>query len=231
MKRSNRLVLLIGIFLALIAFVLIIVTLSGNGSGGPNASAEPTTTSLVVASRDIKLGDVIQDNDVEDSTIAITDFPPNGIKLDSLVIGQIARANVVKGQAVTTDVLNGPGGQISHITVPPGYVAMAVQVDQVSGVGTIINAGDFVDMVTGVTGTDKIPVDIAPVPAAPRAGGSPAPRGLTPEVRPYNPTTVKTLIQGIQVLGTCSRRRRAATASSPRRAASPARPSTASSRS
>ena len=43
---------------------------------------------------------------------------------------------------------------------------MAVQVDQVSGVGTIINAGDFVDMVTGVTGTDKVPVDIAPVPAA-----------------------------------------------------------------
>ncbi len=95
-----------------------------------------------------------------------------------------------------------PAARSRHITVPPGYVAMAVQVDQVSGVGTIINAGDFVDMVTGVTGTDKIPVDIAPVPAAPRAGGSPAPRGLTPEVRPYNPTTVKTLIQGIQVLGT-----------------------------
>jgi Flp pilus assembly protein CpaB len=203
LKRSNRLVLLIGIFLALIAFVLILLTLNGGGPGSSPTATEPTTTTMVVASRDIKLGDIIQDQDVEQSTVAITDFPGNGIKLDSLVIGQVARAPVVKGQAITTDVLQGPGGQISHITVPAGYVAMAVQVDQVSGVGTVINAGDFVDMVTGVTGTDKVPVDIAPAPVAPRAGGSPVPRGqLAPEVRPYNPTTVKTLIQGIQVLGT-----------------------------
>jgi Flp pilus assembly protein CpaB len=202
LKRSNRLILLIGIFLALIAFVLIIVTLNGNSGGGPGASAEPTTTTMVVASRDIKLGDVIQDSDVEQSTVNIVDFPANGIKLDSLVIGQVARAGVVKGQAITTDVLQGPGGQITHITVPQGYVAMAVQVDQVSGVGTIINAGDYVDMVTGITGTDKVPLTIAPVPVAPKGSAAPAPRALAPEVRPYNPTTVKTLVQGIQVLGT-----------------------------
>ena len=108
---------------------------------------------------------------------------------------------------------------------------MAVQVDQVSGVGTIINAGDYVDMVTGITGTDKVPSNIAPVPAAPRAARLARPRGLTPEIRPYNPTTVKTLIQGIQVLGTllppADRQREQPRA----RAASPARPSTASSRS
>ena len=79
---------------------------------------------------------------------------------------------------------------------------MAVQVDQVTGVGTIINAGDYVDMVTGITGTDKVPTNIAPVPVDPRGSATPAPRGLAPETRPYNPTTVKTLVQGIQVLGT-----------------------------
>ena len=80
---------------------------------------------------------------------------------------------------------------------------MAVQVDQVTGVGTIIKAGDYVDVVTGVTGTDKIPLVVSPT-ARPGGGGNatPAPRGFAPEVLPYNPTTVKTLIQGVQVLGT-----------------------------
>ena len=201
MKRSNRLVLLIGIFLALIAFVLILVTLNGNGNG-PAASAEPTTTTIVVASRDIDLGAIIEDRDVEEASVAIVDFPPNGIKLKSLVVGQVARADVVEGQAVTTEVLQGSSGQIQNIKVPQGYVAMAVQVDQVTGVGTIINAGDYVDMVTGITGTDKVPTNIAPVPVAPRGSAAPPARGLAPETRPYNPTTVKTLVQGIQVLGT-----------------------------
>ena len=121
---------------------------------------------------------------------------------------------------------------INNIKVPQGYVAMSVQVDQVSGVGTIINAGDYVDMVTGITGTDKVPVDIAPAPAAPRANGSPVPRGqLTPEVRPYNPTTVKTLIQGIQVLGTLLPPPSSGSEAARRERPAQPRPSTASSRS
>lgn len=205
MKRSNRLVLLIGIFLALIAFVLILLTLGGNQGPGATPTAA-TTTTIVVASRDIKLGDTIKDQDVEQSEINITDFPPNGIKLDSLVIGQISRANVTKGQAVTTEVLTGASGTIGNVTIPPGYVAMAVQVDQVTGVGTVIKAGDYVDMVTGVTGTDKVPLVVSPTarPGAPlKANATPPPRaGFLPEVLPYNSTTVKTLIQGVQVLGT-----------------------------
>ena len=58
----------------------------------------------------------------------------------------------MSGQAVTTDVLEGASGGIDNIVVPAGFVAMAVQVDQVTGVGTIIKAGDYVDMVTGITG-------------------------------------------------------------------------------
>ena len=144
---------------------------------------------------------------MEQSDVNITDFPANGIKLDSLVIGQIARANVVKGQAVTTEVLEGPSGTIGNVTVPSGFVAIAIQVDQVTGVGTVIKAGDYVDMVTGVTGTDKVPLVVSPTArpggATPRPNATPPPRaGFIPEVLPYNSTTVKTLIQGVQVLGT-----------------------------
>ena len=82
---------------------------------------------------------------------------------------------------------------------------MAVQVDQVTGVGTIIKAGDYVDIVNGITGTDKVPLVVSPTIRPGGGGGNatPAPRGgFAPEVLPYNSTTVKTLIQGVQVLGT-----------------------------
>jgi hypothetical protein len=71
-------------------------------------------------------------------------------------------------------------------------------------VGTIIKAGDYVDMVTGITGNDKIPlVEASARPAgSPRPNATPPPAGFVPEVLPYNNTSVKTLIQGVQVLGT-----------------------------
>ena len=40
----------------------------------------------------------------------------------------------------------------------PGLRAIAVQVDQSTGVGTLINVGDRVDMVVGFTGADKLPL-------------------------------------------------------------------------
>ena len=158
-----------------------------------------------MATKAIDLGATIQAADVTTNDIAITDFPPNGIKLTSLVVGQIARQPVVSGQAITTDVLAGASGSIQNIQVPVGHVAMAVQVDQVTGVGTIIKAGDYVDIVNGITGTDKVPLVVSPTIRPGGGGGNatPAPRGgFAPEVLPYNSTTVKTLIQGVQVLGT-----------------------------
>ena len=67
---------------------------------------------------------------------------------------------------------------------------MAVQVDQVTGVGTVIKTGDYVDMVVGLTG-DKFPVVTV----------NPADDSVT-VVSGLNSTSVKLLLQGMQVLGT-----------------------------
>ena len=74
------------------------------------------------------------------------------------------------------------------IDVPPGLRAIAVQVDQVSGVGTVINSGDYVDAVVGFTG-DKFPV----VTLNPQDDSITVVAGL-------NGTSVKLLIEGMQVL-------------------------------
>ncbi len=203
MKRSNRLVLLIGIFLALVAFVLILFTLNG-GSTPSGQQANPTTVNVVVAKKDIPLSAKITADAVETKEIAIADKPGNGFSDPAFVIGQTARKAVTAGQLITTDVLSG-GGSISSIQVPAGFVGVPLLVDQVTGVGTLIKAGDFVDVVTGITGADKLPLveGVTPRPvASARASASPGPAGYEPEALLYNPTTVKVLSEGLQVLGT-----------------------------
>ena len=190
MKRSNRLILLIGIFLAVVAFVLILITLQG-GNKGSNGQAPVTTTHWVIAKTNIALGSKITPDMVGvTEEKPLTDKPPASYGDPSAVIGLTARQNVTEGQAITPDILNGTSGSILNIEVPPGKVAMAVQVDQVSGVGTVTKAGDYVDMVVALTG-DKFPVVTL----------NPTDQSVT-VVSGLNSTSVKLLLQGMQVLGT-----------------------------
>jgi Flp pilus assembly protein CpaB len=163
LKRSNRLVLLIGIFLALIAFMLI----AFSGVIAPRKvepSAAPTTGKVVVAARNVALGATFAEAD-----LTFKDFPlpvPVDSYADtSLVVGKPARASVQAGQLIDSTVINGGEGQVTNIEVPPGRVAMTVKVDQVSGVGTIIKTGDYVDAMVAF---NIKPVIIDPATGEPR---------------------------------------------------------------
>jgi len=189
LKRSNRLVLLIGIFLALVAFVLVILTLQG-GSTDPGQAVAPTTTTVVIAARDLPLGTKITADAVTTETRPLTEKPVNGFTATGDVIGQTARQPVTKGQTITTAIINGTAGSILDITVPAGKIGIAVQVDQVSGVGTLTKTGDHVDLLVALTG-DKFPV----------VSVNPDDDSIT-VVSGLNSTSVKLLLQGIQVIGT-----------------------------
>ena len=194
MKRSNRLVLLVGIFLAVLAFVGIFVLLQG-GSTPRTDDQSLRKTTRVIALQDIPLGSVITDPMIDTQTdIPIEQAATNGFKDQALVIGQTARQEVKAGQEITQATLQGGTaiGQCSEVKVPTGQRAVAVQVDQVTGVGTLNKPGDFVDMVVGFTG-DKFPV----VQVQPQAGTGQA--GIT-VVSGLNSTSVKLLLQGMQVL-------------------------------
>ena len=91
MKRSNRLVLLIGIFLALVAFILIVMLLGqpGGGTGQTGPSASPTVVKVVVAAKDIDLGARMVATDLTTKDVQAP-APPDSFADTSLVIGQIA---------------------------------------------------------------------------------------------------------------------------------------------
>lgn len=187
MKRSNRLVLLIGIFLAIVAFVLIVVMLGGNGGDNQlRPTAAPTTGNVVVATKDIELGAAIQQDQVGLKEIALSSKPADSYTETVLVVGQIARQAVTAGQLITSAVIS-DNGSIEQLDVPVGKVGMSVKVNQLSGVGTVIKAGDYVDAV--------VAFDIKPIYTDPETG--------LPKAAEIDPSpTVKALLQGMQVLGT-----------------------------
>jgi Flp pilus assembly protein CpaB len=190
LKRSNRLVLLIGVFLAVLAFVGIALFL--NTPGGPGGSTPPppvTKLPTVIATQDIPLGTRVTDAMLTTQDKNVDGERKSGAFADKgLVIGQIARRPITTGAQLEAADFSTAATGCAQVDVPAGKVAMAVQVDQVSGVGTIINTGDFVDMIVGFTG-DKFPVVTL----------NPTDNSIT-VVSGLNGTSVKVLLEGMQVL-------------------------------
>lgn len=189
MKRSNRLVLLVGVFLAVVAFVGIAIVLGGPRNGPDDSRVVPTELPTVMAAKDIPLGTTVTTDmltilqkkiDGERKTTAFQDT--------SLVVGKVARRPIKTDSQLEQADFDTSGTGCGVIDVPPTFSAMAVQVDQVSGVGTIINTADYVDMLVGFSG-DKFPV----VTLNPQDDSITVVSGL-------NGTSVKLLLQGMQVL-------------------------------
>ncbi|HEY8847378.1 MAG TPA: Flp pilus assembly protein CpaB [Candidatus Limnocylindrales bacterium] len=187
MKRSNRLVLLIGVFLAVLAFVGIALLLSGNNT--PPPQTVQTSLPTVIATKDIPLGATVTADmlKVEDRKID-TERKTTAFTSAELVIGHVARRPITTGAQLETADFDTSTTGCGTVDVPKGLRAISVQVDQVSGVGTIINSGDYVDLLVGFTG-DKFPVVTV----------NPTDQTIT-VVSGLNGTSVKLLLQGMQVL-------------------------------
>jgi Flp pilus assembly protein CpaB len=191
LKRSNRLIILVGIFLAIVAFVGVFLILQGQGGGGGETPASRTTTPTVFATTNIPLGTEV----TADMVRLEEEFPndqrdPAAFNSTTLVVGKIARADIAEGKQLTSaDFSSGAG--LTSIDCPETLRCIAVQVDQVTGVGTLIRAGDYVDMVVGFT-SEKFPiVQIDP------EDGTITPVGELAS----SASTVKVLLQGLQVQG------------------------------
>ena len=191
MKRSNRLVLLVGVFLAIVAFVGILLLLQQS----PTTTGEdvvPTTGTIVVATSNIPLSTRIRADQVEAQTVPLAEVSPGSFGLVAQVIGQIARQPVLEGGEITTTTLTGGfTGTVIDVQTPPGLRAIAVRVDQTSGVGTVIKTGDYVDTLIALTEEQFASVVEDPANPEQVIVTNPGPKGAT----------VKLILQGMQVLG------------------------------
>jgi Flp pilus assembly protein CpaB len=145
-NRSNRLVIFVGVLLAILAFVGIVILLNQTKTPGP----ETTKVTVVVAKADIKIGDPVTPDKV-----AERDVDPGAVletRLGSIsqVTGQPALYAIPKDSQVTKESI-GIGGGVSPISpqLQPGEKAIAFQVDPVTGLNFLIQPGDHVDVVLG----------------------------------------------------------------------------------
>jgi len=191
-RRTSRLVLLLGIFLAALTFVVVLFLSNGSGGTGNNGqpagpTAPPTQLPVVVAVSDIPLGTVVTADLLTTRTIAVPSIETNALGDVSQAVGKTTRTNLVAGQQVhATDFQN----RAVPLTVPAGKRAFPIQVNELTGVLNLLDVGDNVDLIVSLRG------DAFPVVQVLSDGSVTVVSGI-------NPLSVKIplLMQDVQIIG------------------------------
>jgi Flp pilus assembly protein CpaB len=189
--------LIAGVLLAGVAFVAV---LAFGGIGTTPVTAPPADVNVVVAALDLTLGTELSADKLTTQTRPQAEASGTYQRPEELV-GQIVRRAVPAGQAITAGDFDTKGlAQIAQ-SLQPGFRAIAVPLSSVDSVGALVQPGDRVDALISLTDTDGLNPVVRPNPLA----GQTTVDGSVPE--PYtildvylNNTTVKVVVQNVQVL-------------------------------
>jgi Flp pilus assembly protein CpaB len=151
LKRSNRLILLIGVLLAAVAFVGVIMISSPGGTQNATPTPPPTTAKVVEAKLDIAAGTKLSAAMVQLVEVPIAAYTTDSIPATDLAIGKRVFRAVSAGEQIGFSYFTETGAAVSVTdNIPKGLRAMAIQVDQVTGIGTLIHTGDSVDVIVSI---------------------------------------------------------------------------------
>ena len=190
MRRTSRLVLLLGVFLAALVFVVILLGMGGGGNqpGGPAAS--PTAATIlptVVAAVDIPLGTIVTQDMLQSRDIAVN-LRQAGVFGDiSQAVGKTTRAAILTGGQVRASDMQ---DRAVPLAVPVGRRAMTIAVNELTGVANLLDVGDTVDLIISLRG------DAFPVVQVLSDGSVTVVSGI-------NPLSIKLplLLQDVQIIG------------------------------
>ena len=150
--RTNRALILLGLFLGLVSAALVVVYLSKADGGGGNVSAAKTP--VVVASQDIPAGTRVTEEMLTLKPIASDAVPPGAFLKTDDVVGQVTRVPLVSGEQVIPTKVAATGIAITDVENPPlayvipeGMRAVSVEVSSVIGASGLIRPGDYVDVI------------------------------------------------------------------------------------
>jgi pilus assembly protein CpaB len=189
-KRSNRLVILVGVLLAVLAFVGIVILLN---QGQPSAPTARTQTVLVATER-IDVDTEITAEMVEPTEVPLDGVDGTPVTAESRVIGRRAVSAIAEGAQVNEERV-GLARALESISarLQPGEKAVAFQVDRVTGLNFLLAEGDHIDIV--ITQTIQVLQPTADSAADPDA----APR-FEPVQGLEAARTVKTVLQNRRVI-------------------------------
>jgi Flp pilus assembly protein CpaB len=194
-KRSNRLVILVGVLLAVLAFVGIVVLLNQ----GPTDGEPPTSNVLVlVATEDIAIGDPCTPDLAEAREVDEGAVQQTRLSDPSQLTGRPALVPIVPGEQITAEkcgLVTGPVTPESQLEA--GEKAIAFQVDRVTGLDFLLVPGDHIDIVVA---QDVTPIQQTADSVTEQQDNPDAPARYEAVTGLSNARTVKTIIQDRRVL-------------------------------
>lgn len=192
MKRSNRLVILVGVLLAVVAFVLVVILLNQRPATTVEESPEVT---VLVATQPIAIGDEVTPDMVEEQQIPPDAVSGTALGHSSQLRNRTALIAVPAGAQVNEQVFGQLGNESVDIVaqLQPGEKAIAMQVDRTTGLDFLVKQGDHVDIILAAQMTV-----VQPTEESVQNPGQP-PRFEVVEGL-ENVRTVKTVLQNKRVL-------------------------------
>ena len=178
--RTNRALILLGLFLGLVSAALVVVYLSkANDDGGGNVSGG-AGTAVVVASQPIPAGTRVTADMLTLKEISAEAVLADVFQKTDDVVGQVTRVPLVAGEQVIPSKVTATGAAIADVENPPlayvvpeGMRAVSVEVSSLIGASGLIRPGDYVDVIltvkvgsgdsgsTGGTGATRVTDQIA----------------------------------------------------------------------
>ena len=153
-SRGNRGLLILALITGLVAAIVVFVALNQGGGGSDNAKtgSAVTTTSAVVATSDIAAGTEITADMVKVIEVPNSLLVRDAFTSTQLVVGEAARYPIAAGEQVTRARVgpNAEGDGLAFV-VPAGMRAIAVKVDEITGVGGLILPGDRADVIAVIS--------------------------------------------------------------------------------
>lgn len=156
MSRRGRIIILLGLILALITAGGAYYYLQ-QGVAPPPAEEEKTQTKPAL----IALQPIEERADIPAEAVGTKEWPEDLVPADALsnpaeVVGKAALVPIMEGQIILPDMLIDKEraleeGGFASFAIPEGKVAFAVPVDEVHSVAGAIQPGDFVDVLVTVT--------------------------------------------------------------------------------
>lgn len=151
-ERTNRLILIGAIALAVVAAVLVFASLSSFGGGSDNNSIGGTV-SVVVAAQDIKAGTTISADMLTTAVIPSKVLVDGAVTDKQAAVGLVNLYPIYKNDQVSAPKLGKTESSNCGLpcAIPNGMVAVSVPISETTSVGGLIQPGDYID-ITAVYG-------------------------------------------------------------------------------
>ncbi len=154
---KSKLVLIVAIILGVFAAALVYFYLNGIST----KMEKMKYIDIIVASGDIERHTVLTESVLMKKKIAIDSKHPLSVTEGKDLIGKVALIDLSKGEEILTNqvIKIGESQEGLSYAIPVGRRAMAVAVDDITGVGGMIKPGDRIDVIATLAGNEENPIN------------------------------------------------------------------------